>query len=156
MDIVFKCPSCRQELEVESHAAGATIPCPSCARPLVIPQPDPTNLNLGIPAHSSAAAKEGKHFSVPVSANPVDLLIKKPSEEAAPQGAPSRGLRIKTVRHSDCREVGHDNFDQIAGQILAKIGEENIVSINTVNYSHAELGSQKIISDFGILIVYRG
>ena len=157
MDIVFKCPSCRQELEVESGAAGQTIACPSCGKSLVIPQPDPTNMKVGIAAHSSAASREEKHFSVPVSEKPVELLIKKalPTLETAVKDG-SRRLKVKTIRHSDCKEVGHDNFDTIVSDALGKIGDENIVSINSINYSYVEMGSQKILADFGVLIVYRG
>lgn len=46
MDIVFKCPHCRQELEVDAGAAGQPIDCPSCGTKLTIPEADPTNLRL--------------------------------------------------------------------------------------------------------------
>lgn len=157
MDIVFKCPSCRQELEVEAGAAGQSIACPSCGKSIVIPQPDPTNMKVGIAAHSSAASREEKHFSVPVSEKPVELLIKKalPTLDTAVKDG-SRRLKVKTIRHSDCKEVGHDNFDAIVSDALGKIGDEHIVSINSINYSYVEMGSQKILADFGVLIVYRG
>jgi len=156
MDIVFKCSSCRQELEVESSAAGQSIACPACAKSITIPQPDAINMKVGIAAHSSAASKEEKHFSVPVSEKPVELLIKKalPPLEAAAKDGP-RGLKVKTIRHSDCKEVGHDNFDAMVAAVLNQIGDENIVSINPVNYSYIELGSQKILADFGVMIVFR-
>ena len=88
MDIAFKCPSCHQELEVDVGAAGQQIACPACGKPMTIPQADANNLKVGIAAHSSAAAKEEKHFSVPVTENPVQPLIKKalPSLEAAANG----------------------------------------------------------------------
>ncbi len=157
MDIVFRCTSCRQELEVEASAAGQNISCPSCGQQITIPQPDQTNLKVGIAARSSAAAKEEKHFAVPVSEMPVEKLIKKslPTLENANKDGTKR-LRIKTIRHSDCKEVGHDNFDVVVTEALNKIGDENIVSINSINYSYVELGSQKILADFGVLIVYHG
>ncbi|MBN9689877.1 MAG: hypothetical protein J0M24_06535 [Verrucomicrobia bacterium] len=157
MDIVFKCPSCRQELEVDAGAAGQSIACPSCGKSIVIPPPDPTNMKVGIAAHSSAASREEKHFSVPVSEKPVELLIKKalPTLETAVKDG-ARRLKVKTIRHSDCKEVGHDNFDVIVSEALGKIGDDNIVSINSINYSYVEMGSQKILADFGVLIVYRG
>ncbi len=157
MDIVFKCPSCRQELEVDSTAAGQMIGCPACGKSIQIPQPDSTNMKVGIAAHSSAASKEEKHFSVPVSEKPVELLIKKalPTLDASAKDG-TRKMRIKTIRHSDCKEVGHDNFDAVVSTTLNQIGDENIVSINSINYSYVELGSQKILADFGVMIVYRG
>lgn len=157
MDIAFKCPSCHQELEVDAGAAGQQIACPACGKPLTIPALDPNNMKVGIAAHTSAAAKEEKHFQVPVTEKPVEVLIKKaapPLEAAAKDG--SKKIRIKTIRHIDCKEVGKDNFDLVVSDMLAKIGEENIVSITTISYSFVEMGTQKLLVDFGVLIVYRG
>jgi DNA-directed RNA polymerase subunit RPC12/RpoP len=157
MDIVFKCPKCHQQLEVDAGAAGQQINCPACAHTLTIPALDPQNMKVGIAAHTSAAAKEEKHFSVPVTATPSAPLIKKslpPLEVAAKDGA--KQLRIKTIRHTDCKEVGHDNFDKVVSEALEKIGEDNLVSINTVNYSYLEMGTQKMLTDFGVLILYKG
>lgn len=156
MDIVFKCPACHQQLEVDLAAAGQQIACPSCTQTITIPQPDASNMKVGIAAHSSAASKEEKHFAVPVSEKPVEALIKKAHAplEAARDGA--RKLRIRTIRHIDCKEVGHDNFDVVVTEVLGKIGEENIVSITTINYSYVEMGTQKMLTDFGVLIVYKG
>jgi len=156
MDIIFKCPSCHQQLEVDSTAAGQQIACPSCSKTITIPQGDVSNMKVGIAAHSSAAAKEEKHFAVPVSEKPVEALIKKANTplEAAKDG-PKR-LRVRTIRHIDCKEVGHDNFDAMVSDALGKIGEDNIVSITPINYSYVEMGTQKLLTDFGVLIVYKG
>lgn len=157
MDISFKCPHCRQDLEVELSAAGQQLNCPTCARLITVPQPDAANMKIGLASNSSAAAKEEKHFTVPVTSGPSALLIKKsaaPLDVAAATGP--RQLHIKTIRHIDCKEVGHDNFDKIVTDALGKIGEEAIVSINTINYSYVEMGSQKLLNDFGVLIVYKG
>lgn len=157
MDIVFKCPSCQQELEVESSAAGESIPCPSCSRTLSIPQPDPSNLKVGLASQASAAAREEKHFAVPVSQNPVQPLIKKdpnPPKTAAKDGA--RHLRIRSIRRLDCREVGQDRFDQTVSAVLAEIGDDHVVSVQPISYTYVEMGSQKILSDYGVIIVYKG
>ncbi len=156
MDIVFKCPACHQQLEVEAGASGQQIPCPACGKTITIPPPDASNMKVGIAAHSSAAAKEEKHFAVPVSEKPVEALIKKanPPLEAAKDGP--RRLRVRTIRLIDCKEVGHDNFDAMVTDALGKIGEENLVSITTINYSYVEMGTQKLLNDFGVLIVYKG
>ena len=157
MDIAFKCPLCRQQLEVDLDAAGQQIACPACSQNITIPAPDASNMKIGISAHASAASKEDKHFSVPVSETPVQTLIKKalpPLDVAARDGA--RTIRIKTIRHSDCKEVGHDYFDQSLTDFLNKVGEENIIKLDTVNYSYVELGSQKILADYGLMIIYRG
>ena len=39
---------------------------------------------------------------------------------------------------------------------LAKIGQENIISINTFAYTHLDIGSQKLLTDFGVMIVFKG
>jgi hypothetical protein len=160
MDIIFKCGHCKQELEVDSAAAGQQIGCPSCGQMINIPAPDATNIRMGAPtAASNASAREERHFAVPVSEKPVEPLIKKPlpSLEAAAIGKEgTRQIRIKTLRHSDCKEVGHDNFDKVATDLLQSIGEENIVSLNTFTYTFVDIGTQKLITDFGILVVYRG
>ena len=64
-------------------------------------------------------------------------------------------MRVRTIRHSDCKEVGHDNFDADVSAVLNKIGDDNIVSITPINYSYVEMGTQKLLNDFGVMIVYR-
>jgi ribosomal protein S27E len=157
MDIAFKCPSCHQELEVDVGAAGQQVSCPACGKPVTIPQPDANNIKVGIAAHTSAAAKEEKHFSVPVTETPVQPLIKKapPALDAAAKDG-TKKLRVKTIRHIDCKEVGRDNFDSIVTEFIGKVGEENIVSITTISYSYVEMGTQKLLEDFGVLVVFKG
>ena len=170
MDVIFNCPHCDQELEVDSSGAGSEIECPSCGETIVIPAPDNARIKpVPVPAPkppggqpvsaiaSSAAAKEEKHFSVPVRDVPTEQLIEKPLpplEVAALES--DRKIRVKTIRHSDCVEVGHDRFDEIVTNFLGKIGEVNIVSINTLAYTHVDVGSQKLITDYGVMIVYKG
>lgn len=36
--MIFNCPHCDQELEVEDEGAGLTVPCPNCSQDLVIPE----------------------------------------------------------------------------------------------------------------------
>src|SRR6185503_13332360 len=125
MDVIFKCSHCDQELSVDDSGAGSEIECPSCGHRIVIPQPEPV---MGQPVNamaSSAAAKEEKHFSVPVHDKPVASLIAKPLpplDVAAKEGIK---LRIKTIKRSDCVEVGRDHFDEVVTRFLEKIGESN-------------------------------
>lgn len=157
MDVTFVCPSCKQELEADASLAGTTIQCPSCNVNITIPTPDPSNVKVVNPITSSAAAREEKHFTVPVHDKPTEVLIQKsapPLEVAAKET--DRKIRIKTIRRIDCIEVGHDRFDQVVTEFLQKIGEEHIVSINTVAYTHLDIGTQKLLTDFGVTIVYRG
>ncbi len=163
MDIVFKCPHCQTELEVDSTAAGEAIPCPSCNREINIPAassgpPPPPTAPTAPTAPQPPASTGEKKFAVPVSDKPVAPLIRKalPTLDAQAKIDGKKLLRLRTIRHSDCKEVGHDNFDSDVTEFLNHVGEENIVSITTINYSYIEMGTQKIITDFGVAIVYRG
>ncbi len=156
-EIIFKCENCQQELSVDSSGAGQEIECPSCGKSTRIPGEAPAPQSHEVNAiKSSAAAREEHHFSVPVRSTPTETLIAKPLaplEVAAKQGI---HIRVKTIRRTDCVEVGHDRFDEVVTNFLEKIGEANIVSINTLNYTHLDIGSQKLLTDFGVLIVYKG
>ena len=177
MDIIFNCPKCEQELEVDSTGAGSEIECPSCGDTIVIPQPGSQGTRAGMggdtgtvpttttgttgqtinPIATSAAAKVEKHLKVPVHNKPAESLIAKPLptlEVAAKET--DKKIRTKTIRHSDCIEVGHDRFDEVVTQFLGKVGDANIISINPINYTHIDIGSQKLMTDFGVMIVYKG
>jgi DNA-directed RNA polymerase subunit RPC12/RpoP len=157
MDLMFVCPNCKQELEADASLAGTQIQCPSCAHKITIPDADPQTVKVINPIASSAAAREEKHFSVPVHDTPTEVLIQKPPPplEVAAKETEKR-MRVKTIRRTDCMELGHDNFDKVVSEFLAKIGQENIISINTFAYTHLDIGSQKLLTDFGVMIVYRG
>lgn len=158
MDIVFKCPHCQTELEVEADAAGEIIPCPACNREIRIPASSGSTPPPPPPPRPPATPAAGeKKFAVPVSNKPVEPLIQKalPSLEAQSKLDGKKIIRLKTIRHSDCREVGRDNFDAVVTEFLNKIGEENIVSITPINYSYVEMGTQKLITDFGLAVIYR-
>jgi ribosomal protein S27E len=172
MDVIFNCPKCDQELAVDASGAGTEIECPSCGEPIVIPSSGPPARLSGsdhAPAAprgsqpvnamaSSAAAKVEMHLKVPVHKTPAASLIEKPLaplEVAATKDADKK-IRVKTIKHTDCIEVGHDKFDEVVTNFLAKIGESNIVNITTLSYTHLDIGSQKLLTDFGVMIVYRG
>jgi hypothetical protein len=65
-------------------------------------------------------------------------------------------MRVKTIKHTDCIEVGHDKFDEVVSNFLGKVGEANVVSITALSYTHLDIGTQKLLTDFGVMIVYRG
>ena len=172
MDVVFNCPKCEQELAVDSSGAGTEITCPSCNEPIVIPAPEAVTTRPGLegapaaphgevhpinPIASSAAAKIEMHLRVPVRSTPTESLIEKPPPplEAAAKDTDKK-IRVKTIKHTDCIEVGHDKFDEVVSNALIKIGETNVISISTLTYTHLDIGSQKLMTDFGVMIVYRG
>lgn len=173
MDIIFNCPKCEQELEVDSSGAGSEIECPACAQTIVIPAVGTkgtrtsgadTSGRIPVavmpsanPMSTSAAAKVEMHLKVPVRTTPAESLITKPLPplEAAAKDT-GKQVRVKTIRHTDCIEVGHDRFDEVVSNFLGKVGEENIVNISPATYSHIDISSQKLVTDFAVIIVYRG
>ena len=183
MDIIFHCSSCDQELEVDSGGAGSDIECPNCGETITIPQVGtpgtrtsgsatsgnlpggggglPTMPNTAAnplnPIATSAAAKIEKHLKVPVRTKPAEPLISKaaPTLEIAAKDSDKK-IRVKTIRHTDCIEVGHDKFDEFVTNFLQKVGETNVVSITPMTYTHIDIGSQKIMTEYAVMIVYRG
>jgi len=173
MDVIFNCPKCEQELAVDSIGAGTEIQCPSCGESIVIPEPETVVPRGGIPtlpsepgtrveAHpvnpisSSAAARVELHLRVPTNKAAESLIAKPlaPLEVAAKES--DKKIRTKTIRHTDCIEVGHDKFDEVVTNFLSKVGETNIISINPINYTYLDIGTQKLMTEYGVLVVYRG
>jgi DNA-directed RNA polymerase subunit RPC12/RpoP len=172
MDVIFNCPKCEQELAVDSTGAGTEINCPSCGEAIVIPKAESVVNRPGVdlapggarlevhPVNaiaSSAAAKVEMHLRVPVRTTPTESLIEKPLVplEVTAKGADKK-IHVKTIKHTDCIEVGHDKFDEVVSNFLIKTGEANVISITTLTYTHLDIGSQKLMTDFGVMIVYRG
>jgi hypothetical protein len=174
MDIVFNCPHCNLEIEVDQEAAGQEFDCPTCQKTLTVPEA-PARSGPGLAASAGAAnppppvstpspespasqaTREEKRMAVPVTSKPIESLIQKPNkslEVAAKESKP--GMRVKTIRHSDCKEVGKDKFDEIVSEFLNKIGDQAIVSITPINYSYLDIGTQKLLTDFGVMVIYRG
>jgi DNA-directed RNA polymerase subunit RPC12/RpoP len=165
MDLTFNCPKCQQELEVDAAGAGQEIECPSCGEMIKIPEPKPAAAN-DVPLAlqpvkamaASAAAKVEMHLKVPIRDKPSDKLITKASVplEVAAKIDSDRRLKVKCIRHIDCVEVGHDRFDETVTNFLEKIGEQYLVSITAINYSIVDIASQKQLTDYGVMIVYKG
>jgi len=170
MDVIFNCPKCDQELAVDSSGAGSEINCPACNTLITIPEPESVVSRPSAEAvaaarvephpinaiASSAAAKVEMHLKVASNKAPESLIAKPlaPLEVAAKES--DKRLRVKTIKHTDCIEVGHDRYDEFVSNFLIKVGESHIVNISPINYSHVDIGSQKILTDFGVMIVYKG
>ncbi len=165
MEIIFNCSQCDQEFSIDESSAGSEFDCPNCGTHLVVPAPSAgtasaapqstTTTGTVSSIKTSAAAREEHHFKVPMHERAQEVLIEKPKaplEVAAKEGYK---IRVKTIRHSECVEVGHDKFDDIVTTFLNKIGETSIISITTVTYQHIDIGSQKAITDYGVLIIYK-
>ncbi len=162
MDVIFNCSHCDQELSVDAAGAGTEIECPACGEKIIIPPAPPQPQAQPQPGHpvsataTSAAAKEERHFAVPVHSKPAESLIGKalPTlEVAAKEGIK---VRVKSIRRSDCIEVGKDHFDEVVTHFLEKVGEGNLIKFETFNYSHQDLSTRDWVTDYGVLIVYRG
>jgi DNA-directed RNA polymerase subunit RPC12/RpoP len=154
MEIIFTCPNCKQQLEADSSMSGSAINCPACNHELIIPEADPANLRTA----PSLPRTDEKHFAVPVSDKPTESLIHKPMAplEVTAKYDGTKLMRVKCIRHSDCVEVGKDNFDQFVTDFLNKVGEPNVISVSTFNYQHLDLATRQMVTDYGIMIVYRG
>src|SRR5262245_41258265 len=128
MDIIFNCPECEQELAVDSSGAGREFPCPNCGETIVIPDAEAVAARPAAdapagaarleahpvnPIASSAAARVEMHLKVPTHKATESLIAKPlaPLEVAAKET--DKKIRTKTIRHTDCIEVGHDKFDQV-------------------------------------------
>jgi DNA-directed RNA polymerase subunit RPC12/RpoP len=168
MDIVFDCPNCSQELAVDSSGAGSEIQCPSCSETITIPMASTrspssaaaaeTPASTTAPASTvaaSAAAKVEKHLRVPVRTTPSEVLIAKPASALAKTSG-VKGIRTHTVRHASCVESGHDHFDEVVTKFLSETGEANIIGIHTISYTLFDVTTQKMMTDYGVLVVYRG
>lgn len=167
MEIIFNCPHCEQELSVDATGAGEEIKCPTCGEIITIPEKSTKvipDLPLGTPGSgpvnaiaTSAAAKVELRLKVPVHQTPVAPLIEKPKPtiEAIAKGADKR-IRIHTMRRAQCMESGHDKFDEKVTAYLNEIGEANIMSIHPISYEIFDVGTQKVMVDYGVIIVYKG
>ena len=171
MDFVFACPFCQQELETDSSLAGSAISCPTCAKEFTVPvapaSPPPPPLKIGqattgsVPPHPAAPAapahEHDKHFVVPMTDKPTASLIQKPNAPltAAPKDG-KRRMMIKCIRRVDCMEVGKDHFDEKVTLFLTQIGEENFITMSTIMYTTIDMASRSILTDYGVMITYRG
>ncbi len=162
---------------MDSSGAGEEIDCPSCGERIRIPQSETDGdaaalaaSNARVPGASaaghepinaiatSAAAKVQMHLKVPVHTGRTgESLIAKP---LAPLEVTAKQtdlqIRVKSIRRNECVEVGHDNFDKVVTEFLTKVGEANIINILPLGYTTLDISSQKILTDYGVLVVYKG
>lgn len=106
---------------------------------------------------SSAAARENKVFSVPVHEGPTEeKLIQKPQTPLSITSKRwEKGVAIKTIRRIDCMEVGKDRFDEKVTEFINTIGYERVLEVQTMNYTAQDLATKALMTDFGVLILYR-
>ena len=158
---------------MDADGAGEQIKCPTCGETITIPPkstkiptaaPPPTAAPGAPPGSgpvnamaSSAAAKVELRLKVPVHQSPSASLIEKPKAplDAIAKGADKK-LRVHTVRRAQCVESGHDKFDEKVTAYLQEVGEANIVGVHPISYEIFDVGTQKVMVDYGVIIVFRG
>ena len=153
---------------MDQVGAGSQIVCPSCGQELTIPAAGkattgelpaitPPSAATVSPIAASAAAKVPLHLKVPVRDKPGESLIDKPKPplEVVQKGAGKR-LRLHTIRRAACIESGHDKFDEKVTAFLQEVTETNLVAIHTISYEMFDVGVQKVMTDYGVVIIYRG
>lgn len=169
MEIIFNCPHCEQELSVDADGAGEQIKCPTCGESITIPAKSTSvapvdSRPIGTPGTgpvnaiaSSAAAKVELRLKVPVHSTPSASLIEKPKQplDAIAKGADKK-IRIHTLRRAQCVESGHDKFDEKVTAYLNEVGEANLIGIHPISYEIFDVGTQKVMVDYGVIIIYRG
>jgi len=146
-DFTFACPFCNLELSVDESNAGHEVECPGCNEVLIIPTPaqaagaDPSMLSPDEIANAEI---------IKPKARPLDIAAKI-----------SKSLKIKTFRHHEFMKDGKDDFDAEVSKFISSIIEDDIVSINPIQYSHVESvkvddkESERVIAQYGIMVVYK-
>ncbi len=56
MPIQFRCAYCNQLLGIARRKAGATVNCPTCGKPIVVPTPEPDKAEPPVPPSKPATA----------------------------------------------------------------------------------------------------
>ena len=154
-DLNFDCPNCGQNLTTDESQTGVQIDCPSCSKPFEIPKPGEQGVTtVEAPPPVETPKEETKKYSVPVREGKPEVLVKtKAAEEEEAKGDGT--IRVKTIKRGECIELGHDKFDEVLNEFLAKLKREQIISIQSVNYAHYDPSTQKYLDDYGAMIVYQ-
>jgi hypothetical protein len=108
------------------------------------------------PISTSAAAKVEKRLKVPVRDTPGEMLIAKPKPPLGAKTSDEKQINLRTIRHAQCVESGHDKFDEVVTKFLTEIGEAKIIGVHPISYSYFDVSTQKMITDYGVTVVYRG
>jgi DNA-directed RNA polymerase subunit RPC12/RpoP len=156
MDIVFNCPECRQELEVDESGAGSQIDCPECGAAITIPEPSPVNIRaVPGPANPGATQAREKHLTVPVGKK-APALIERPKATLETQAKGlDKKLKVKTFRRSDHTTEPNSAFDKAVSDFLASLDDHSIHTLVPVHYSHVDAATGQVLNDYGVMVIYR-
>jgi len=64
-------------------------------------------------------------------------------------------IKVRTFKRTEFIEVGRDTFDENVGKFFTAIGAENIIQILPLSYEHIDISTQKVVSDYGLMLVYK-
>ena len=156
-DLNFDCPKCDQNLAVDESLSGSEIECPSCSKPIKIPEADDENVQrteAEPPSPSVANEPEAKKLAVPVHEGDEIMLKKKSSAQVAEEISGDGKICVKTIKRGECIELGLDKFDEAVNKFLEKFSRKQIISVHSLNYSHFDPTTQKYLPDYAAMIVY--
>jgi hypothetical protein len=141
----FNCPFCNLELSVDENHAGQEVECPGCNEILIIPTPAQAAGEDGLPGESLASAEILKPKN-----RPLDIAAKA-----------SKSLRIKSFRHHEFEKDGNDTFDEEVSKFIGGVIEDDIVSIQPIQYSHVQkvkigdVEEDRVVNQYGMVVVYK-
>lgn len=162
MNVVINCPNCSQEMIIDEAGVGEAVDCPACSKEFVIPEGRPEE-----EVRKEREAAEGKHEASKKEAPKKEEKKTMPSKEelaallpgaqrgkaAANLAADAPGIKVKTIQHHLCIDMGKDLFDAQVAKILNSIPRENIVNVSPLSYSYKD-SSGDIIADYGVMVIY--
>ena len=64
-------------------------------------------------------------------------------------------IKVRSFKRTEYIEIGRDTFDKHLGEFFTAIGEENIIQILPLTYEHLDIATEKVVSDYGMIVVYR-
>ena len=64
-------------------------------------------------------------------------------------------IKVRTFKRTEFIEVGRDTFDENVGKFFTAVGMENVVQVLPLMYEHIDITSQKVVSDYGLTLIYR-
>ncbi|MED6325998.1 MAG: hypothetical protein VYE14_01445, partial [Verrucomicrobiota bacterium] len=83
-----------------------------------------------------------------------EVLVESKSAEDWAMSDDGR-ICVKTIKRGECIELGHDKFDDVLNEFLAKFNRDQIISIQSVNYAHFYPSTRKYLDNYGAMIVYQ-
>lgn len=140
-DINFSCPSCHTLLTADESLTGQEIACPSCNETIIV--------------QAQAGGGSGLRLSVPTGGGD-ESLIQKPSKPLEVAAKAAIKVQCKTFRHHDCVKDGKDAFDQEVSRFLEHVGEANVMSVESIQYTWIDKETKTPMTDYGAMVIFKG